>query len=261
MGLVYDNVELQIPRGIVFFDQFDDNGATQGEDDMGNCPGVTLTIATEKADHFSSRTGIREKDQSVVVQIDRTGVLICDHMSVKNSARWYSADVESVSQNNTAVTDEVITVTPGKFYQLGKTSSNPAGNRNVSTVVVTDSAGTTTYTEGDDYEIDLVAGRLQILESGDIPAGDIKVDYAKAAKTWNRVKTGAASELEGALRIISDHASGTNRDHYMPHVKLKPRGDLPVITEDTQYVRMEFDLEILTPENGSAIYLDDQPVA
>lgn len=261
MSLVYANSEYQIPRGVVFFDQFDDNGATQGEDDMGNCPSFTIAIATEKADHYSSRSGIREKDQSVVVQIDRTAVLICDDMKKENAARWYSADVEEVEQDADPVVDEVIAVTPGKFYQLGKTSSNPAGNRNVSTVVVTDSAGTTTYAEGDDYEIDLVAGRLQILETGDIPAGNIKVDYAKAAKTWNRVKTGSVSELEGALRVVSAHATGTNRDHYMPHVKLKPRGELPVITEDTQYVRMEFDLEILTPTNGSAIYLDDQPVA
>lgn len=261
MGLVYEDTELLIPRGVVFFDQFDDSGNPQGEDDMGNCPGVTLAIGTEKADHYSSRRGIREKDQSVVVQIDRTGVIICDHISKENAARWYSAEVEEVTQNNTAITDEVLAVIPGKFYQLGRTSSNPAGYRNLSNLVVEPQGGGTPYTEGDDYEVDLVSGRLQILTDGDITAGNIQFSCDKATKAWNRVKTGSVSELEGALRIVSEHAVGTNRDHYMPHVKLKPRGELPVITEDTQYVRIEFDLEVLTPTNGSAIYLDDQPVA
>jgi hypothetical protein len=261
MPIVYDESEYSIPRGIVFFDQFDTNGNTQGEDDLGNVPGFTINIASENADHYSARSGIREKDQSTLVQIDRTAKMIVDNMSVENVGRWLSADLVEQSQTADPVVDELISVIPGKFYQLGRTSSNPAGNRNVTSVVVTDNAGTTTYVLGTDYNVDLVSGRLQILESGAIVAGNIKVDYSKPVKTWNQVKTGTSVELAGALRVISDNASGSNRDFYMPSVKMKPSGDFPVITSDTQYVTMEFDVEILTPENGSAIYLDDQPVA
>ena len=34
-----------------------------------------------------------------------------------------------------------------------------------------------------------------------------------------------------------------------------------MIAEEAEYVTMEFELEVLTPANGSAIYLDDAPVA
>jgi hypothetical protein len=253
--------EYVIPRGRAYFDAFDDAGAVQGEDDMGNCPSVSLTIETEKALHYKSTTGIREKDKSTIVQINRTGTLVCDNISVATLGKWMAADLVAMSQNNTAITDEVLAVIPGKHYQLGRSSSNPAGYRNISSLVVESEGGVTTYAEGDDYEVDLVSGRLQILEDGDIPAGNIQFSCAKAAKTWNQLKTGAVAELEGALRIIADNATGSNRDYYMPSVVLTPEGELPIITSETEYISMTFSLEVQTPANGSAIYLDDQPVA
>lgn len=61
--------------------------------------------------------------------------------------------------------------------------------------------------------------------------------------------------------MVSDNAGATNRDYYMPLCILKPAGELPVIAEEAEYVTMEFELEVLTPANGSAIYLDDAPIA
>jgi hypothetical protein len=261
MALQYENSEFVIPRGISYFDPEDVSGVLTGEDDLGNVPSITLNVATEKVDHFSSRTGIREKDASYVVQIDRTGKLTSDNVNASNLARWLSSSLETVSQTNTAVVDEVITVVPGRYYQLGRSESNPAGYRNISSLVVEPEGGGTPYVEGEDYEVDLVSARLRVLQAGAIAAGDIQFSCSKVAKTWSRIKTGAVAELRGALRVISDNAAGENRDYYMPKVVLKPTGDLPVITSDTQIVAMEFDLEVLTPTNGSAIYLDDQPVA
>jgi hypothetical protein len=261
--LIYDDSEYMIPRGIAFFDPLLADGTNEGEDDMGNTPSVTLTITTEKADHFGSRKGIREKDFTTLVQIDRTGVLTCDNLSAANAVRWFSGEKVTQSQTADPVVDAEIAVIPGRFYQLGKTSANPAGHRNIAALVVTDGAEVDpeTFIAGTDYAVDLVSGRLQILSTGAIVAGNISVSYTKGAKTWTQIKTGNDTELAGSLRIIADNATGTNRDYYMPSVKLKPRGDWPVITSDTQYITMEFDLEVLTPANGSAIYLDDQPVA
>jgi hypothetical protein len=253
--------EYLIPRGRVFFDLFDENGEVQGEEDMGNCPGLSITIETEKALHYKATTGMRTKDRSRVVQINRTASLTCDNVSVANLQKWLSADLVAMSQNNTAIVDQVIAVVPGKHYQLGRTSDNPAGYRNISALVVEPEGGGTAYVEGEDYEVNLVSGRLQILEGGDIAAGNIQFSCSKAAKTWTQLKTGDVSELDGALRIISDNADGSNRDWYMPQVSLTPEGELPVITSETEYVSMTFTLEIEEPENAAAIYLDDQPVA
>lgn len=261
MSVVHVSDEYQIPRGRVYFDPFDINGATTGEEEFGNCPSFTVKIETDKLEHFKATTGLKEKDDSRVVQVNRTASVTCDNVSLENLAKFISGQVEDVSQTNTAVTDHVMAVVPGRFYQLGQSSSNPTGDRNISTLVVENSGGGTTYDEGDDYNVDLVKGRLQIVDGGAIVAGNIQVSYAKAAKTWKRVSTGDASELKGAVRVIADNAGSTNRDYYFPSCVLKPSGDLPVIAGDAKYVEMQFDLEVLTPANGSAIYLDDAPLA
>jgi hypothetical protein len=253
--------EYQIPRGRVFFDQHDANGATTGEVPFGNCPDFNITIESEKSDHYSSESGLRQKDASVTVEVNRTATITCDNISAANLARYLAGTVETVTQASGSVTDETITAFKGRQYQLGKTEANPAGVRNITDVVVTNSAGTVTHVLNTDYAVDLELGRLQILAGGAIAdAASIKVDYTRPAKTWTRIKTGSNTELAGAIRVISDNASGEKRDFYMPKVNLTPNGELPVITTDTNYVSMEFTVEILKPSNADAIYVDGRPL-
>lgn len=263
-GIVHTTNEYQIPRGRVLFDPIDSNtGLLTGEAELGNCPGFTVSIETEKADHFSSETGLRQKDASVTIEVTRTATITCDNVSPENLARFLSGTLETVTQDSGAVTGEEIKVLKGRHYQLGRTGANPAGVRNITAVTVTDNAATPTpYTVDVDYALDLALGRLQILPGGAIADGEIvKVNYTKPAETWKRIKTGAATELAGAIRVLADNASGGNRDFYMPKVNLTPNGELPVIAEGTDFVSLEFTCEILKPENAEAIYVDGRPVA
>lgn len=262
MALTYSQNKYTIPRGRVFFNPI--NTATDeylGELYMGNCPSLGLSIETEKAEHYSSETGLREKDASVVLEVKRTGSLTCDNMSGTNVALFLSGSTGTITQAGASVTDEVIDVIPGRYYQLGLGASTPVGARKVSAVVVTNSAGTTTYVAGTDYLLDADRGRLQILATGTIVAGEIKVDYTKAATTWEGIRSGAAGELLGALRIVSDNATGDQRDFYMPRVSLVPSGEIPVIAEGTDFAQMTFDADVLKPANGEAIYVDGMPLA
>lgn len=262
MALTYSQNKYTIPRGRVFFNPI--NTATDeylGELYMGNCPSLGLSIETEKAEHYSSETGLREKDASVVLEVKRTGSLTCDNMSGTNVALFLSGSTGTITQAGASVTDEVIDVIPGRYYQLGLGSSTPVGARKVSAVVVTNSAGTTTYVAGTDYLLDADRGRLQILATGTIVAGEIKVDYTKAATTWEGIRSGAAGELLGALRIVSNNATGDQRDFYMPRVSLVPSGEIPVIADGTDFAQMTFDADVLKPANGEAIYVDGMPLA
>lgn len=261
MPIIHEQQQYTIPRGRAYFDPEDANGNHTGEYPMGNCPSITVTINTEKAEHFSSMTGLREKDASVVIQVDRTGAISCDHVSPKNLALWLSGSSERMTQAATAVTAEVRSVLPGRLYQLGATAANPLGVRNVTAVSIRSADGSTTYEAGVDYNVDLETGRVQIMEGGDIAAGNVQFAYTPVAAGYDRVKTGAASELRGALRIVSDNATGGNRDYYMPKVALTPSGDLPVIADGTDFVTMEFSLEVLKSANAEAIYIDGRPVA
>lgn len=252
--------EYLIPRGRVYFDPFDASEQLTGEIALGNCPGITLSISTEKSDHFSSETGLRQKDGSWVIQVDRTGTVTCDNFSPSNAALWLSGTLEKKSQAAVAVTAELRSVIPGRQYQLGATTANPLGVRNVTAVTVKNEAGTTTYVAGTDYNLDLETGRVQIIEGGAIVAGKVTFGYTPVAASFESVKSGGKSELQGALRVVSDNATGGNRDWYLPKVTLTPSGDLSLIAEGTDVVTMEFGLEALKPANGEAIYCDGRPV-
>jgi hypothetical protein len=262
MPLTYAKNEYAIPRGRVFFDRFDALGAKTGEIYMGNCPGVNFSVETTKAEHFSSEKGLREKDAALVVEVNRTGQLTCDNFSLDNFALFISGTKETQTQTSGAVTGETYKVSIGRYYQLGVSAGAPQGVRNVTGIVVKNDAGTTTYVAGTDYNLDADLARIQILAGGAIVEGqNIKVDYTKTAKTWDRVKSGSVSELSGALRIVADNASGTNRDWYMPSVTLTPSGELPIVAEGTDFVQMQFDLEVLKSANAEALYVDGRPVA
>jgi len=115
---------------------------------------------------------------------------------------------------------------------------------------------------GTDYNVDTETGRVQIIEGGAITASTVvQFGYTPVAGTFESVKSGSTAELQGALRVVSDNATGGNRDWYMPKVTLTPNGDLALIAEGTDVVAMEFGLEVLKPANAEAIYCDGRPVA
>lgn len=262
MALTYAKNEYAIPRGRTFFNPI--NAATDeylGEIYLGNCPGFSISIETEKAEHYSSETGLREKDESVVLEVKRSGSLTCDNMSGANVGLFLSGSTGTVTQAGATVAGEAIAVIPGRYYQLGQTPATPVGARRVSAVAVKSSDGATTYTAGTDYLLDAERGRLQILASGTIAAGGITVDYTTAAVTWEGIRSGSAGELRGALRVVSDNATGKQRDFFMPLVTLAPSGDLPVIADGTDFAQMQFDADVLKPANGEAIYVDGLPLA
>jgi hypothetical protein len=262
MGLVHVTNEYAIPRGRVYFDPFDANGAGTGEIPLGNCPGFTFTAETEKAEHFSSEAGLAEKDAALIVKVNRTGSLTCDNFSLDNLALFVSGSKETQAQAAGDVVGEQHKVIAGRLYQLGQSPAAPAGARDVTDVVVKSSDGLTTYELGADYNTDPALGVVQILVGGDIDSGDtVKIDYKTTAKSWPRVKSGSTAEVSGALRVRADNASGANRDWYFPKVTLTPSGEIPVIQEGTDFTQMQFGVEVLKSANREAMYIDGRPVA
>lgn len=275
MPIVNEKNSYMIPRGRVTFNPLNAAGAYTGEIPFGNCPGVGFSTETEKAEHFSSEAGLAEKDASIIVRITRTGTLTCDNFSGANLALFVAGEKTTHAQAAATIADEVHTVMAGRLYQLGATSSNPAGARNITDVTVTTPDGLTTYAAGTDYNIDLGLGRLQIMAGGAIAAAataaaptnggvaavNIWVGYKTAAKQWEQIRSGASAEVRGALRVVSDVASGENRDWYFPDVTLTPSGELPLVQEGTEFVTMEFGIEILKPANAQAMYIDGRPQA
>lgn len=256
-------------RGRVFFDRFPSNDAVTastrgtGERYLGNTPEFSTTSESENLDHFDSDSGVRVKDASVQLSLNRTGSFTCDNVDSENVALFFLGSASTKSQASADDAVETLTVRKGLFYQLGTTESNPSGVRKVSSVVV--KKGTpgfaTTVTASGNYEVDEDLGRIFIdPDSADIPDDTvIQVTYDVAATTRSYVVSSSDS-IYGAIRFVSDNPRGTNQDYFFPYVKLAPDGDYNLKGEE--WMTMGFTMEILKKaSNIEATYIDGRPVA
>jgi len=253
-------------RGKLYFARFIGNTQNTGpERYIGNTPEFSLTIEQEKLDHFSSDAGIREKDDSISLQVNRTGSLTTDNIDPENVALFFFGSKSVVTDAGGAITDEAHNdVNQGDYLQLGISSNRPSGARGISAaststpITVKDDASTpTTYAAGTDYTIDLTTGRLYIVPGGAIVDGtNLKVTYTVRASTRTRVISGA-QPVEGALRYIADNPKGENQDYYMPWVQISPNGDYALKSDEWQTI--PFNIEVLKRTDREAIYLDGRP--
>lgn len=254
-------------RGRLFFDRFSAaqisagiTASTMGEGErfFGNVPSVAMTSSEETLDHFSSTGGIRTKDDSVTLQLDRTGTFTTDNIDAANLALLFLGD-NAATVTQTSLTAQTYTVTAakrGRFYQIGATSVLPTGVRKVSNVSVRKGAGfSTVVTASGNYEVDEDLGRVYVLPgSADIPdSTDIQITYDAASGTREQVVS-KSQAIYGALHWVSDNPKGTQRDVLMPYVKLSPDGDYNLVGDD--WAQMSFSFEILQKGNLGGVYID-----
>ena len=163
-------------RGTLYFAQHSVAGeapSNLGELYFGNTPEFSITIEEEKLDHFSAESGIREKDDSISLEVNRTGNFITDNIAPANIALFFFGAASTLSVTGASVVGETIAaVQQGYYYQLGVAVATPSGARDVtlgSTFIVQDDAtAPTTFTLTTDYTIDSATGRLYIVEGGGI---------------------------------------------------------------------------------------------
>lgn len=131
-----------IGRGKTYFDQFLAGTQTKtGERYLGNTPALSMTSAYTNLDHYDADEGLRVKDDSAQLQLDRNGTFQCDNINMPNAAIMFgsTAAVETEA-GSTGESSEVVAYT-GRYYQLGVTDAVADGVGNVTNVVVTNSSG------------------------------------------------------------------------------------------------------------------------
>lgn len=249
-------------RGKLYFDKFTPGTKTlTGERYIGNTPEFNLNSESETLDHFNSDEGVRVKDDSVLLQLDRGGSFITDVISPANMALFLLGNATVLAQaSGAAIATNKDGVTQDTYYQLGQSTSNPTGDRDVSVVVVKDDTTptATTFVVNTDYTVDAVRGRIYIVPGGNIDDGtNLRITHTRAAKSRNRIVTAASATIEGALRFIAANPKGDNIDFYMPYVQLAPNGDFALKGDEWQ--QLPFNVEILKLDPYESIYADGQP--
>lgn len=255
-------------RGTVFFGRKDPvTGELRGDKYLGNTPAFSVSFEPEKLEHYSSDRGIREKDKSVILQVNRTGSLTTDNVTAENIALFFFGENSEITTAETTVIDEIvggtIGVEAGMYYQLGTTDANPSGVREVmfpgtgATEFSLEKAGVA-LVHGTDYLLDAALARVEILEGGSVLDGDVlTASYTTKASTRQRIISGS-TPIEGTLRFIAHNPTGNNIDYFFPSVTLTPDGEYALKGEE--WLEIPFTVEILKPAGQEAIYMDGRAV-
>ena len=246
-----DNIVLG--AGYLYFDKFDDDGNKTGERYLGQTPGFTFSMSSEKLEKYTSDGPIAELMVSVTTQISREGTITCDDISAENLALFIAGDVDTAGQSADTALSQTFTATPGREYQLG----DGAGYTNIDSVVVTTVSGSTALTLGDDYEVDAEGGRVIILEGGAISAPEeVEVTFdIDADADAVVISTTDQVSLRGAIRFRGDNTVGENRDVYIPNAELSPDGEFQFKSRD-DFQQITFSFSAQKPKDGGkAVYI------
>lgn len=249
-------------RGKVYFARFLAGTTTaDGFRYIGNTPEFSLTIESQTLDHYSSDEGIREKDDSVPLEVNRTGSLQTDNIDPENVALFFFGSATTVTQAAVAAGPEVLNnIKAGHSYKLGVTPSNPAGlfGLNATGFAVEVTPAGTPLVAGTDYTVDLNAGMIHFVEGSAlaIDGADIEVTYAVRASTRDRVISGS-EPVEGAMMYVTKNPKGDDCTYYMPYIKVTPNGDYALKGDEWQQIPLA--LEILKLPDAEAIYRDGVP--
>lgn len=250
-------------RGEIWFARFAEGTQTpQGFRYLGNTPEFSLTIESENLDHFNSDAGIREKDASVPLEVNRTGSLVTDNINPENVALFFfgEASVEATGAS-TGNAYAIADIELDRAYMIGATPSNPAGVFGIApagTNTVTTNPGAVVLVAGTDYDIDFDSGMITFLSGGTVVAGDsVDILYDLAASTRSRVISGS-EPVEGAMIYRTVNPTGDDATFYFPYVKTSPNGDYALKGDEWQQIPMS--LEVLKLAAVEAIYRDGDPV-
>lgn len=246
-------------RGKVYFSRYLDGTETpEGFRYLGNTPEFSLTIESNDLDHFSSDEGIRELDDSVPLEVTRTGSLTTDNISAANVALFFFGSTTALTQVAVASAIEtLVDVKAGHGYLLGVTPLNPSGYMGIDTTGFLVKKGLTTLVSGTDYTMDFDSGFLEFIAGGAvIDLDDIAVTYAVDGSTRQRVISGS-SPVTGALMFVTKNPKGTDSRWLMNKVKMAPNGDYALKGDDWQQIPLS--LSILKKDGDEAIYRDGIP--
>jgi hypothetical protein len=247
-------------RGKVYFYRFKTGTQLpEGFAYIGNTPEFSLTIESENLDHYSSDAGIREKDDSVPLEVTRTGSFITDDIQPDNVALFFFGSKSVVTQEVVGSGSETFAdVVLGRSYKLGVTESNPTGYMGINELGFSVAVGSPPLVEDVDYTMDFVNGIVTLLPTATsvIDGDDVVVTYSVAGSTRDRVISGS-TPVEGAMMYVANNPKGDNLNYYLPYVKITPNGDYALKGDEWQQI--PFSIEALKPTNGEAIYMDGVP--
>ncbi len=238
---------LLVGKGELFFDPLVDD-VNQGEISLGNAPEVSITPEIEELEHVSSLEGLNKVDVKIVTSLKLIVAATLEEFNQENIEMIFLGEKTTISQTASTVTDEEVTIVKlDAYFKLDY--------RKISSVVVKDETGVTTYVEDEDYSVDYKIGRIKAITGGAIAEDDlVKVSYSYADLSLPAVKLAEKTKIEGALRFVGDPAYGPEFELYIPKVSITADGAMPLISTEWSSVGIRAEALI---ETDTEIYMYD----
>lgn len=243
-------------KGKVYFGRFAEGTrvvAAGGQRYLGNTPEFNISQDSDQLDHYDDDNGIRIKDDSVQLELNRTGSFITDHISPENVAMWFSGSASVVSQAVLTDIEETFDdVTRNTRIQIGRTAANPSGVRGLTTVTAV--SGATPLVEGTDFRVDKDTGAIFILPGSTVIVADgsmpVTITYSAAAVEYNRVISGNTT-VEGEIFFEATNPKGVRVDYLLPYVQLRADGDYALKGDEWQ--QLSFNYEALKLDDDTEV--------
>lgn len=248
-------------RGEVHFALFKPGTYTpDGYRYFGNTPEFAATIESETLDHYSSDRGIREKDESVPLETNRTGTLVTDHISPENVALFFFGSAEAIAQAATpGQAYTIVGAKAGMSYPIGVDDNHPMGIGGIAATGFTATPdGGAALVENTDFELDRDGGIITFSSALAALDGtkDVDLAYDLRAMTRQLIISGS-TPVEGSILFKSFNPKGKQMNFLMPYVKLSPNGDYNLKGDEWQQIPLS--VEILKLAGREAIYANGQP--
>jgi hypothetical protein len=247
-----DSQNLTIPRGKALFHPFLTGTKTldpKGSFDIGNVPGLTLSVDVQRKDHYRSSNGMMTLDNTFITKKEYSGALVTDDMGETNKALWALGQVSTVTATSLTAQTQNITGVKGRTYQVGVSPANPTGHKKITVTAIA------SYVAGTDYIVDSIQGLVTIPTTSTIPDNTaLTINYSVAVSTRTRISAPDSTGIEGRLIVIQDNPVGANKDFIVPYIQINPSGDLSLIADPESDAFSQISLQCKVLKLGSYDY-------
>jgi hypothetical protein len=245
-----DTRDYFLGRGILYLAELDANSLPVSWRDLGNSPGLSISVESEELVHFLSRSGLRIADKRITLSQTINLSFQVDEISDNNLALFFTGTTTSITNPavagvGTMMAPVAITASTelGRWYDL-KTAYTGAGNPTAFTADSVPKIRRTSGTPmdlvlGTDYEIDRQMGRVFIKHNAvNVAAGDDIAWYSAADSgapaTLSIMRALKGSVRDFALKFIAENpANSSEKIEYEFHsVQLSADGDLSLIGDE-----------------------------
>lgn len=213
---------------------------TSFSDLISQIDSLSITETVEFIEHVSKRSSIAKKDLKVVRMVSATGKMVCAKHSADLLKKYLYASKTTVTGGSFSATAFAKT-----SAAVGDILPLPGGKTNVTSLVITDSAGSpATLVLGPDYEISQGKSSIKILNLGSYTQPFKAAGTEAAGSQVNLFQSPPALQglrFEGLNKANNDAVIVID----LPKIQISPAAEWGLLNDGSDVNKYEIDFEIL----------------